>query len=683
MSAWVAPFAFEFGDSVETPRLSAILSQFDPSHQKGLVFGLYRHGTWGVSLGSGSRVFEIRAGNEEWRVHRNTWTHIAFSYDAATSTYGLWKDGQQVHTDRLPREVEVLLPSTALSVGRHSQAFDNGGPFKFNCYCGLANHVRIHVSSLDGEQLGTLIASDLAPRGGRAPIVRFEDIDMGPDYLATDRHRPGFHARPNVGWMNEPHAPIFYNGLYHLFFQKNPFGPFWHQIHWGHWVSTDLVNWREVDIALAPTDGGKVTSDLRPTSPAYAATVAPDGVWSGSAVLDPQGKPALIFTAGNNSKSPSEGVGLARPADASDPTLRDWVIHPEAIISQKVGQGHWGDFRDPFVFFDKSVSKYFALVASGTSRSGTALVFESEDLLRWDYRGPGYENDLNKHPGPGSVWELPVLLPVGTGRDGNPRWALLVNAHGPGSVLDVYYWIGVWNPVVARFHPDQEVPRRFDMGQGHFTGPSGMVDPKTGRSIVFSIAQGERPSEIDYDSGWAHSAGTPIEIRLGDDGDLHVRPIGEIETLRDKQLIALSNVSLLEANKALVGVDEDMLDIEVEFAIRAPCGVIVRISPDGSELTPVLFNPAVGRFVVTRSKSSIDPSQAARLFANGGSVKTQGVGVKLRVLVDRSLIEAYLDEKYSLTTRVYPASNDARHVQLAGDPGAVISRIEVYSMKRN
>jgi len=249
-------------------------------------------------------------------------------------------------------------------------------------------------------------------------------------------------------------------------------------------------------------------------------------------------------------------------------------------------------------------------------------------------------------------------------------------------VLDVYYWLGVWNPVLARFHPDQEAPRRFDMGQGHFTGPSGMVDPKTGRSIVFSIAQGERSSDIDYDSGWAHSAGTPIEIRLGDDGDLHVRPIREVETLRDKPLAALTNVSLADVNRALVGVEGDMLDIEVEFVARAPCGIVVRISPDGSEQTPVLFDPAGRRFFVVRAKSSTDPSQAAHLFPNGGSVKTAGDGVKLRVLVDRSLIEAYLDEKYSLTTRVYPASDQSRHVQLAGDPSAIVSRVAVYSMKR-
>ena len=680
VSAWVAPYAFEFGDSVDEPRLSALLSQFDSVAKRGLVFGLYRHGTWGVTLGSGSAILEIKATEPAHRVQRNGWSHIAFSYDAATLRYALYRNGEAVGAGVLPAGTAVLLPAKAMSIGSHSEPFSVASVFKFNRYAGLANHLRLHAGTLDAAAIGAQVQGDLAARGGQAPRLQFEDIDIGPLYLTSDRHRPGFHAQPNFGWMNEPHAPFFYKGLYHLSFQKNPFGPFWHQIHWGHWVSDDMVHWREVTMALAPTDEGMVTSNIRPTSPSYARSVAPDGMWSGSATLDASGNPVLFFTAGNDSKVPSQAVGMATPADLSDPFLLDWKIHPKTVIDQAFGQGLRGEFRDPFVFFDKTVKKYFALVASGTSRSGTELVYESVNLIDWTPRGPLYDIDGSKYPQTGTVCELPVFLLVGKDARGTDKWALLVNAHGAGSVLDVYHWVGRWDPVAARFIADQEAPRVFDLGQGHFTGPSGFIDPQTGRAIVFSIAQGERTSQAEHDSGWAHTAGIPLQLALGADGRLKVQPIAEVARLRNKTLLSLANVSLAEANIALSGVHGDMLDIEVEYETTASAGVRVRAHPLGVEQTDLRVDATAGQFFADRAKSTVDSDQLGRT-RNGGAVLIGAGPMRLRVLVDRSLIEAFLNGDYSLTTRSYATLPGSDGVALLGDAELRIRRLAVYAME--
>jgi sucrose-6-phosphate hydrolase SacC (GH32 family) len=680
VSAWVAPFAFEFGDSVPQPRLSAILSQFDAGTKRGLVFGVYRHGTWGVSLGTGDFIYEIKATQAPYRVNRNEWSHIAFSYDAASNRFVLLRNGVQAATGTLPAGVKVLLPASTMSIGRHSQPDKAVGVFKFNSYSGLANHLRVQAGATDAAAIKVQMQADLAARGGQVPVVKFDDIDHGPQYLSSDRHRPGFHAQPNFGWMNEPHAPFFYKGSYHLTFQKNPFGPFWHQIHWGHWVSDDMVSWREIDMALAPTDDGQVTRDIRPTAPGYAATVAPDGMWSGSAAFDRNGNPVLFMTAGNDSKVPSQAVGMAIPADLSDPLLRNWKVFPKAVMEWSSGQGSRDDFRDPFVFFDKTVDKYFALITSGTSRSGTALVYESANLIDWAPRGPLYDIDGSKYPQAGTVWELPVFLPIGKDASGKDKWVLLINATGPGSVLDVYYWTGQWDPRTARFISDQEAPRVFDKGQGAFTGPSGFIDPKTGRAIVFSIAQGERAPQLDFDSGWAHSAGMPVELSLGSDGSLRVKPIAEVAKLRSKTLMELRGVSLADANAALAQVHGDMLDIEVEFEATSAAGVRVHAHPQGLEQTDLRVDPAAKQFYADRSKATIDADQRG-VERKGGEVLLAGGGMNLRVLVDRSLIEAYLNDQYSLTTRSYPGLKDSDGVALIGDPALRVKRIAVHSMR--
>ena len=73
--------------------------------------------------------------------------------------------------------------------------------------------------------------------------------------LAAIRCGPQFHLLPHANWMNDPNGPIYWNGQYHMFYQYNPDGAYWGNMHWGHAVSPDMVHWRHLPVALAPTPG--------------------------------------------------------------------------------------------------------------------------------------------------------------------------------------------------------------------------------------------------------------------------------------------------------------------------------------------------------------------------------------------------------------------------------------------
>jgi sucrose-6-phosphate hydrolase SacC (GH32 family) len=397
--------------------------------------------------------------------------------------------------------------------------------------------------------------------------------------------------------MNEPHAPFYFQGRYHLFFQKNPFGPFWHQIHWGHWVSSDMVQWRELPIALAPEDDGLAT----------------DGIWSGSATHAADGTPVLFFTAGNDSAKPNQRTGMAtpckpgrqdEPGNTADPDLACWKKHPVPVTEQGEGMGRFGEFRDPFVFRDGTKERWFQLVGSNLpGRSGTALVYESSDLRHWTPRGPLFSIDAAPYEDFEKTWELPVLLPLGQGGDGRQRHVFLNDVRG-----QAYYWIGVFDAASARFVPDSEAPRVFDLGEGHFSGPSGFVDPKTGRTIVFSIAQGERTLQDEHDAGWAHNGGLPVTLTLGKDGDLRLAPIAELAALRRTQLLDLRDAGVADAAAALAAVRGDGLEIEMELApARAPGkrGLGLRIAPNGIERTDLYVDTARRRLEIDRSRTAL------------------------------------------------------------------------------
>ncbi|QGZ38274.1 beta-fructofuranosidase [Pseudoduganella flava] len=655
VSAWVAPHAFEWGDGGNP---SAFVSQYDPESKQGFAFGAYRFGTWGIRLGFGATVLEARV--TERKLPRDAWSHVAASYDPARRRVALFLNGEQVGDVAAPADAAFALPARALTLGRYSQPATVRGVFRMNTFLGLMDEVRIDAAPLDAHAVAERMTADLAARSGKVPILTHADFSIPAATFAGDRHRPSYHVMPDAGWMNEPHAPFYFAGQYHLFFQKNPFGPFWHQIHWGHWVSKDMVHWRELPIALAPEDDG----------------LAPDGIWSGSAAYVPDGNPVLFFTAGNDAAKPNQRTGMAVPCDPRDPDLACWKKHPVPVTLQQQGQGRFGEFRDPFVFRDKRSARWFQLVGSGLpGGSGTALVYESTDLTHWTPRGPLFSIDAAAFPEMIKTWELPVLLPVGRGSDGRERHVFLNDVGG-----QAYYWIGTFDAASARFQPDSPAPRVFDVGQGHFSGPSGFVDPRTGRTIVFSIAQGERSLEDERDAGWAHNGGLPITLTLGADGDLRLAPIAELATLRGKPLLDLRDASVADAAKALGALRGDAIEIELALA-PAPAagkrGLRVRVGQDQAEYTALYVDTARNRLEIDRTRSTAGRSYGVQ----GGAFDLGKEPLRMRVFLDRSMVEAYVNERKSLTSRVYPSRDDALGLGLLALPGDRVVSLKVWPMQ--
>ena len=126
--------------------------------------------------------------------------------------------------------------------------------------------------------------------------------------------RPQYHLIEPEKWMNEPHAPFFYNGYYHIFYQANLHAPIWDSIQWGHLASKDMVHWKDLPLALQSENG--FYDEL--------------GCWSGSGLVDKDGVPRIYYTAGNNNRFPNQAVALAQPEDTEeDPLLKKWknILH--------------------------------------------------------------------------------------------------------------------------------------------------------------------------------------------------------------------------------------------------------------------------------------------------------------------------------------------------------------------
>jgi sucrose-6-phosphate hydrolase SacC (GH32 family) len=665
VEAWVAPRAFEWGDD---RKLSAIVDQHDEGARQGFILGVGRHGTWSFQAGIAGTWQSLWADPAK-PLRRDRWHHLVATFDAAARTMRVYLDGAIAGSLATPAGGITPYPGN-LQIGRHNQGAVINGTFTVNMFAGLLDEVSLRRRALS--------ADEVAAAHQAAPTIPAPDLAMRRSRYDGDIYRPQYHFMPPEHWMNEPHAPVYANGQYHLFYQHNQHGPYWHNISWGHGVSPDMVHWRDTPVALVPTAG----------------SVAPDGVWTGSAAVDPSGNPLLFITAGDDSVKPNQRTGVARSAGGPDDTdLNEWTMDPAPVTVQSptldVGAGRkvrYGEFRDPFVW--REGNTWFQLVGSGVQTSsgddvgGAALLYTSTDAKNWTYSGPLMTGDVNTYPKTGQVWELPVFLPLGGGKHillTNPMWS-----HGTEhNVKYVWYWIGAWNPATRTFTPDTTEPRLFDYGE-HFTGPSGFADQK-GRSVVFSIAQDKRTERAHYDSGWAHNAGLPIVLSLGADADVAVQPLPELTTLHkttNPQVFITADTSLEAANQQLSGVRGDMLHLSLELAAGSAgrYGIKLRRSPGGEEETLLFYDTATRSLSIDRTRSGNNSSVYGNLGVQGGPLNLAGQNLKLDIYLDKSMIEAYANGRRAITSRVYPLRADAVGLQLWADTNVTVKNLKVWQM---
>ncbi len=664
IEGWVAPRSYEWGDG---GKLSAIANQHSKDKKEGFILGMYRHGTWSFQLGIGNKWVEVWSRDKV--LEKNKWSHVAATFDKKTSTAKIYLNGELIAEEKTPENRGINISAAKLRVGKNNEALSLNGVFDYHMFNGLIDELKIYNKALTEEEIQNQYREDLTIHNGVIPTIDYKDIGLDARVYDGDRYRPQYHAIPAGHWMNEPHAPIYYNGKYHLFYQHNPQGPFFHQIHWGHWVSDDMVHWEQLPVALAPEKGD----------------IAPDGVWAGDATYDKDGNPVLLFTAGNDSKIPNQAVGLATPKNLNDPKLIEWEMYPQIVNEQKTGMGKIGEFRDNFTWKDDG--KWYQIITSNSpsTGSGTALIYVSEDLYNWEYKGELYTANVSKYPYLGTVWELPVLLTI-RDQKGNEKHILTVLPAGAKADVEVFYWIGEFDKVNYRFIPDHEEPKLMDLGDSKFTGGSGMVDPKTGRTLFFTIAQlinGTGGNQFYYDLGWAHNAGLPISLSLGDDGELRFDPIEELQSLRGQQVVSFTDKSLEEANQLIQNVKGDTLEIQLEIAAQDAdkFGIKVRRTPNGQEETLLYYDKQQQSFYVDRNKTTADADMKMSSGVQGGKVDLGSENLKLHVYLDRSMVEAYINSRKSLTTRVFPSKSDAMGLQLWADGNIKIQSMKVWEVK--
>ena len=406
--------------------------------------------------------------------------------------------------------------------------------------------------------------------------------------------------------------------------------------------------------------------------------------------------PLLFFTAGNDSFRSVEGlisnqnIGVAWPADLSDPELTDWTIGEELAIIQKQGQGRAGEFRDPHIW--KKGDIWCMLVCSGSTKSkgGTALLYTTDTLelqgdhveMNWQYRGPVYEME-NQSALYGTSWELPIILPV-TNEAGTITKYFFEISPAPASIADnkVYYWLGDFDLETGTFTPDESFqgePHLLDYGANVFTGPSCIVDPVSGNIYMFSIMQDQRGAAEQGASGWAHTVGLARRIWLNDEGtDLCIAPIETLQELEGEVLIDEQNLTLDAANAALAEVKEDMLYIRMDVDVSQASSFGITMLQGGKwDETSFSYDAEQG-LIQGRTENK---GEGAKVKSISGPLANDDEILSVEIYVGRSLLEAFFEDSKAISIRAYPEDPDSQATSLFAEGDVTIVSIYAAPME--
>lgn len=328
---------------------------------------------------------------------------------------------------------------------------------------------------------------------GNGKTATVKILNISPDALAlknltmsdtwsvenTDYYRPLYHHTPSYGWMNDANGMVYKDGEYHLYFQYNPYGSKWGNMHWGHAVSTDLMHWKELQPAIARDTMGHI--------------------FSGSSVVDKNntagyGNGAIIALYTSASDKNGQIQCMAYSTD-NGRTFTKYEGNP--VLRPFDGLK---DFRDPKVFWYEPAKAWYMIVSADKEMR----FYKSDDLKKWTYIS-GFGRGYGMQP---CQYECPdfVQLPV-NGDKNNMKYVMLMNVN-PGCLFGgsaTEYFVGDFDGKNFTCVDDPHVPKWLDYGKDHYA------------TVCFSNT-GDRVIALPWMSNWQYANVTPIKQYRGANG---------------------------------------------------------------------------------------------------------------------------------------------------------------------
>ncbi|PWY98345.1 Arabinanase/levansucrase/invertase [Testicularia cyperi] len=524
--------------------------------------------------------------------------------------------------------------------------------------------------------------------------------------------RPSSHLLAPHGWMNDPCGPSYdpRTGMYHMWYQWNPKGSTWGNMSWGHATSTNLVHWKSsthatIEPGTNHDHEGVFTGCVLHRSPLGEPEEAAESDQM-TAIYTAVSRLPIHHTLPYNYGA--EKVVLSTSSDGGQSWTPHGVIVPGPPTDVEVIS-----WRDPYIsawpLLDKLLHRpqpgLYALIAGGI-KDKTPTIFaysvDPSDLSSWSYIGTLCDVGRNRRLTPegvdlGKNWEVANFFSLLSCASQGPQQEheyLLINVEGceqPGPARAAI-WAKIDASAKADAHGEHTVrlePTQVGLlDYGCLYAASSFHDEVANRRIMWGwITEDDLPESYYDTQGWSGMLSLPrVLFHHPDSEHIGTRPAGEVKLLRNgalhlpvsraeaRKLVSPDSAVVAEdgerfATASVAGVSKRSLEIETELDAGL-VGVAVAHSADLGTRTLVYVNTE-GELVVDRTRSS----GRQLVQAKGLDVNTSTLRAKipaqhsktasssnpthhLRLFLDNSVLEIFVDDLLALSTRIYPDDAD-------------------------
>lgn len=462
---------------------------------------------------------------------------------------------------------------------------------------------------------------------------------------------PTYHFTAPYGWINDPNGMVYQDGEYHLFYQYNPYGSMWGNMHWGHAVSTDLVNWKHLPVALAPYELGTV--------------------FSGSAVIDSNnmaGFGANAMVAFYTSAGDKQTQSIAYSLDGGR-TFEKYAKNPVLTSLNK------RDFRDPKVF--RYGDKWVMILAAGEEME----IFSSTDLKEWVLESK-FGADQGAH---GGVWECPDLfeLPV----EGNPeetKWVLICNLN-PGGIHGgsaTQYFIGHFDGKTFTNESQPSEVKWMDWGKDHYATVTWSDVPE--RRIAMGWMSNWLYANIVPTLYFRNAMTLPRELSLKRiDGRIVLSslPVKEADMLRKGRTKPYSfAVESTQNVDAFLANNTGAYELELEIEGNTADIIGFKLFNSKGENIDFNLNLPEKKFSMDRRKSGLTDFCADFPAVTWCPTSRKDV-YRWRIFVDKASVECFdMDGAYVMTNLIFPTEPYNR-LQFYSNGGTYkVKRLVIYDL---
>ncbi|MDD6379383.1 MAG: DUF4980 domain-containing protein [Prevotella sp.] len=421
------------------------------------------------------------------------------------------------------------------------------------------------------------------------------------DTTNREKFRPEFHHTPVYGWMNDPNGMFYKDGVWHLYFQYNPYGSQWENMSWGHSTSTDLIHWKFEGEAIVPDALGTI--------------------FSGSSVVDVNntagfGPGAIIAYYTSAGKAQKQSMAVSTD---NGMTFKKYEDNPVLV-------SNISDFRDPNMFWYDEGKKWILIV----SEKQHMKIFSSSNLRDWAFEsdfGEGY----GCHDG---VWECPDLIKTKSG-----KWILVcnINPGGPFGGSATQYFTGSFDGHKFICDSEPAVTKWMDWGKDHYA------------TVTFSNAPDGRHVALPWMSNWQYANQVPTKQYRSADGIPR-----DLDYFEYKDTGYVSVKPSPEVLEAFSRKAQKSLTPACRIDVQMHGKTVIVLSNHKGERVVMTYNASNETFTMDRTKSG--DTSFSNDFASVTKAPTRGKIKTLQLFIDKSSIEAFdADGKMAMTNIVFPS----------------------------